>query len=78
MIKYKIVFTDNIIVGEIYEFREGEIEMKKKKVIYLEDLIKSINDLPNAPNGFSASYDKARILNMVEDIPTHYETTKKQ
>lgn len=52
--------------------------MKKKKVIYLEDLIKAINDLPNAPNGFSASYDKARILNMVEDIPTHYETTKEQ
>ena len=52
--------------------------MKKKKVIYLEDLIKAINDLPNEPNGFSASYDKARILNMVEDIPTHYETTKEQ
>ena len=52
--------------------------MKKKKVIYLEDLIKSINDLPNASNGFSASYDKARILDMVEDIPTHYEITKKQ
>ena len=55
-----------------------QIKMKKKKVIYLEDLIKAINDLPNAPNGFSASYDKARIINMVEDIPTHYETTKKQ
>lgn len=57
---------------------KGEIEMKKKKIIYLEDLIKAINDLPNAPNGFSASYDKARILNMVEDIPTHYETTKER
>lgn len=29
MIKYKIVFTDDIIVGEIYEFREGEIETQE-------------------------------------------------
>jgi len=50
--------------------------MKKKKVIYLEDLIKAINDLPNSPNGFSDSYDKARILSMVEDIPVHDELTK--
>ena len=29
MIKYKIVFTDDIIVGENYEFREGEIEIQE-------------------------------------------------
>ena len=46
--------------------------MTKKKVIYLEDLIKAINDLPNAPNGHSGVYDKARILNLIEKIPTHY------
>ena len=32
--------------------------------------INSIDDLPNCPNGFSDCYDKARIISVLEELPT--------
>jgi len=45
---------------------------KIKEIIYKEDLIKAINELPSCSNGRSDVYDKARILMMVENIKSHY------
>lgn len=50
---------------------------KHKEVIYTEDLLKAIQNMPNCPNGHSSAYDKATIFNMVEKIPKyHCETIK--
>ena len=44
---------------------------EKTKVLKLEDVIETIHSLPNAPNGYSDSYDKATILNAIEKIKIH-------
>lgn len=44
---------------------------KKTKVVKLEDVIAAIHSLPNSPNGYSGTYDKATILNCIEDIEVH-------
>lgn len=44
---------------------------KKTKVVKLEDVIAAIHSLPNSPNGYSGVYDKATILNYIEDIQVH-------
>jgi len=41
-----------------------------KKLIYLEDAIKAIMDLPDCPNGYSDTYDKARVIGVLEDVPS--------
>jgi len=38
-------------------------------MIYLDDAIDAINDLPNCPNGYSGSYDKASIISALEEVP---------
>ena len=35
-----------------------------------EEAIKAIMDLPNCPNGYSDTYDKARIISVLEDVPS--------
>ena len=43
---------------------------------YVMDLIErsaaidAINDLPNCPNGYSDTYDKASIISALEDVPS--------
>ena len=32
--------------------------------------IDAINDLPNCPNGYSDTYDKASIISALEDVPS--------
>lgn len=34
------------------------------------DAIQAIKDLPNCPNGYSDTYDKETIINVLNDIPT--------
>lgn len=41
------------------------------KVIKVEDLIKSIEILPDCPNGHSDAYDKSRILLQIKKIPQY-------
>ena len=35
-----------------------------------QEAIKAIMDLPNCPNGYSDTYDKACIIGMLVDVPT--------
>lgn len=53
--------------------------MKKEtiKVVYVDDLVAAIQDLPNAPNGDSSTYDKAALLDMVEELPKYTMTKEK-
>ena len=44
---------------------------EKTKVLKLEDVIEAIHSLPNAPHGYSDSYDKATILNAIEKVKIH-------
>lgn len=39
------------------------------KLIDLDKLRKTILELPNCPNGFSDTYDKAFILSILDDQP---------
>ena len=39
-------------------------------LISRQDAIKAIMDLPNCPNGYSDTYDKARIAAALEDVPS--------
>lgn len=43
--------------------------MDDRKKIYLDDAIDAINDLPNCPNGYSGTYDKASIISALEEVP---------
>ena len=43
-----------------------------KEVVLVEDLIKSIENLPNCPNGYSDVYDKNRIMYMLKTTPSQY------
>lgn len=43
--------------------------MNNRKMIYLDDAIDVINDLPNCPNGYSNTYDKASIISVLEEVP---------
>lgn len=40
-----------------------------KDIIYREDAIKAIEELPNAYNGWSDAYDKAYIIGTLEEVP---------
>ena len=40
------------------------------KYYKVDDVSRAIIELPDAENGYSSSYDKAEILNALEDIPT--------
>lgn len=53
--------------------------MKKEtdKVVYVDELVAAIQGLPNAPNGDSGTYDKAALLNLVEELPKHTMTKEK-
>lgn len=46
---------------------------RRNRVIYFDDLMEAIQSLPDSPNGYSGTYDKATIINMVEDLPKHYK-----
>lgn len=35
--------------------------------------IDAIKDLPNCPNGYSDTYDKARIIGVLEDLPSTHQ-----
>lgn len=39
-------------------------------LISRQNAIKAIKDLPNCPNGYSDTYDKARIIGVIEDLPS--------
>lgn len=41
-----------------------------KRLIYAHKLRKDILDLPNCPNGFSDTYDKATIVDMIDEQPS--------
>ena len=49
--------------------------MNNRKMIYLDDAIDAIKDLPNCPNGYSDTYDKARIISVLEEVPPAQEWT---
>ena len=55
---------------------EFEVVKKARKrrasgdLVSREDAIKAINDLPNCPNGYSDTYDKARIIGVLEELPS--------
>jgi hypothetical protein len=40
------------------------------RLIYADKLRKDVLDLPDCYNGFSDTYDKARILDLVDEQPT--------
>lgn len=40
------------------------------RLIDADALIKDVKDLPNCPNGYSGTYDKACIIGLIEDAPT--------
>lgn len=40
------------------------------RLIDADDAIRAINDLPNCPNGYSDTYDKACIIGVLEEVPT--------
>ena len=40
------------------------------RYIDLKKAIEAIMDLPNCPNGYSDTYDKACIIGMLVDVPT--------
>ena len=40
-----------------------------KDIIYREDAIKAIEELPNAYNGWSDAYDKTYIIGTLEEVP---------
>lgn len=50
-------------------YPRGKLMMNNRKVIYLDDAIDAIKDLPNCPNGYSDTYDKARIISVLEEVP---------
>ncbi len=39
------------------------------RYIELKKAIKAIKDLPNCPNGYSDTYDKACIIGTLEEVP---------
>ena len=39
------------------------------ELIKRSDAIQAIMDLPNAENGYSDTYDKQTVLNVIEDVP---------
>lgn len=41
-----------------------------KRLIYEEDAIDAINDLPNCSNGYSGTYDKASIILALKEVPS--------
>lgn len=43
--------------------------MDNRKIIYLDDAIDAIKALPDCPNGFSDTYDKAWIISVLEEVP---------
>lgn len=38
--------------------------------IYIQEAIKAIEDLPNCYNGYSDIYDKAYIIEVLEELPS--------
>jgi len=44
--------------------------MSEKRYIDKARLIKAIEDLPDCPNGFSDTFDKACIIGVIEELPT--------
>lgn len=40
------------------------------RLIYADTLQKDIVELPNCPNGYSDTYDKATILGVIDEQPT--------
>ena len=43
--------------------------MDNRKMIYLDDAIDAIKAMPDCPNGFSNTYDKAWIISVLEEVP---------
>lgn len=43
--------------------------MDNRKIIYLDDAIDAIKAMPDCPNGFSDTYDKAWIISVLEEVP---------
>lgn len=43
--------------------------MDNRKMIYLDDAIDAIKAMPDCPNGFSNTYDKAWIISILEEVP---------
>ena len=41
-----------------------------QRYIAVKKAIEAIMDLPNCPNGYSDTYDKACIIGMLEEVPT--------
>lgn len=39
------------------------------RLIDADAVIKAIDDLPDCDNGFSGTYDKARIIGVIEEVP---------
>lgn len=44
--------------------------MSDRKIIYLDDAIKAVDDLPNCYNGYSDTYDKSCIIGLLEELPS--------
>lgn len=49
----------------------------KKSAIYRCDAIQAIMDLPDCPNGFSDTYDKARIVEVLGNVEEAVSVRKK-
>lgn len=47
---------------------EGRDRMSR--IVDLDVAIKAIEDMPNCPNGFSDTYDKACIIGVLEELAT--------
>jgi hypothetical protein len=47
----------------------GKGDEMGRELIYKDDAIKTIDDLPNAYNGWSDAYDKALIIETLEEVP---------
>ena len=43
-----------------------------RDLISRSDAIDAINDLPDCPNGYSDTYDKACIIGVIEELPSVY------
>lgn len=40
------------------------------RLIDADELRKAVEDLPNCPNGYSDTYDKACIIGLIDEMPT--------
>ncbi len=72
--------TDEGIILALYNGKAKQVGTEKEyeavevpphgRLIDADEAVKAIEDLPDCPNGFSDTYDKACIVGVIEEIPT--------